>query len=109
MGSTFPSATDPNGSFHVADWFLDPSGRAAPLDPDQTVMQNEELANVTTFARTGNPSATSTTPWPSFNTTSNVLALSPGGDSQALTTDQISAIHNCTFWDKTTARPRHSQ
>jgi para-nitrobenzyl esterase len=104
MGTTFPSGSDANGSFHVADWFLDPSGQSAPLDPDQTVLQSEELGDVTTFARTGNPSAPNTTPWPNFNSTNNVLALSPGGDSQALTTDQMSTIHNCGFWDQVADR-----
>ena len=41
------------GASHVGAWFLNPT--ATPLDANQQVLQNQEVAYVTTFARTGNP------------------------------------------------------
>lgn len=90
----------PNGASHVADWFIDPSAIAGgPLDPDQKVLQDEEVADVTTFARTANPSAENTLPWPEFNGGGSILSLAPGGDSEPTTASQIGLVHHCGFWN----------
>ena len=95
--ASFEPGNEPNGSYHVAAWFLNPVSPA--LDPNQQVLQNEEVADVTTFARTGNPSGKDTTVWPEFNHTLAEMALAPAGDSQVTSIFQIEAIHNCGFWD----------
>ena len=43
------------GASHVGAWFLTP--QPTPLDANQQVLQNQEVAYVTTFARTGKPTA----------------------------------------------------
>jgi para-nitrobenzyl esterase len=96
--ASFEPAGEPNGSYHVASWYLNPVSPA--LDPNQQVLQNQEVADVTTFARTGNPSAKGTPVWPLFNATHLVMSLEPGGDSQIMTVAQMRLDHNCGFWDR---------
>ena len=43
----------PAGASHVGAWFLNPVTPA--LDANQQALQDQEIAEVTTFARTGNP------------------------------------------------------
>jgi para-nitrobenzyl esterase len=100
--ASFEPANEPNGSYHVAAWFLNPV--SPPLDANQQVLQNQEVADVTTFARTGNPSAQNTPIWPEFNTSANVMSLAPGGDSQVMSIAQIEVDHNCGFWDRIAPR-----
>jgi para-nitrobenzyl esterase len=97
-GGSFPDPTDPNGSYHVADFFFLQS--VSGLDPDDAVMSDEEVSDFGAFVRSGNPSGTGTIPWPQFNSTKNVLSLQPGGDSEAMSATQITADHNCGFWNK---------
>jgi para-nitrobenzyl esterase len=59
---------------------------------------------VTTFARTGDPTAPNTPIWPQF-TTGNLLSLAPGGDSESMSIAQIEQIHNCGFWDRIAPTP----
>jgi para-nitrobenzyl esterase len=92
---TFPS---PAGASHVGAWFLNPVTPA--LDANQQALQDEEIASVTTFARTGNPSAVGTPVWPEFNRSHVEMDLAPAGDSQQLPISVIMAIHNCGFWDR---------
>ena len=101
--ASFEPANEPNGSYHVAAWFLNPVSPA--LDANQQVLQNQEVADVTTFARTGNPSAQNTPIWPAFNTSADVMSLAPGGDSQSMSIAQIEQAHNCGFWDGIAPRP----
>ena len=53
----------PAGASHVGAWFLNPVSPA--LDANQQALQNQEVAEVTTFARTGDPTAPGTPIWPS--------------------------------------------
>jgi para-nitrobenzyl esterase len=101
--ASFEPAGQPNGSYHVAAWFLNPVSPA--LDANQQVLQNQEVADVTTFARTGNPTAQNTPVWPEFNRSASVMSLAPGGDSQVMSIAQIAVIHNCGFWDRIAPRP----
>ena len=71
----------------MAAWYLNPVTPA--LDPNQQVLQNQEVADVTTFARTGNPSGRGTPVWPEFNRSGALMSLAPGGDSQAMSVAQI--------------------
>jgi para-nitrobenzyl esterase len=87
----------PNGSYHVAGWFVDAS-TSAGLDENLRVLQHEEVNNLTAFARTGDPNSEHTIPWPKYNTTANILALAPGGDSQAMSVREIAKAHHCDFW-----------
>ena len=67
------------------------------------VLQSQEVSGVTTFARTGNPSAQFTPTWPQFKLgegAAQEMSLAPGGDSQAMSVAQIELNHNCGFWDK---------
>jgi para-nitrobenzyl esterase len=93
------------GASHVGAWFLNPT--ATPLDANQQVLQDQEIQYVTTFARTGNPSATGTPPWPRFNAQDSPeeISLQPAGDTEPVTVAQISAQHNCAFWDRIAPKP----
>ena len=51
------------------------TARAPPLDADQQVMQDEEIARLTTFARTGNPTAKGFATWPEFNHSGDEMEL----------------------------------
>ena len=92
----------PAGASHVGAWFLNPV--SPPLDANQQALQDEEVASVTTFARTGNPTAQGTPIWPSFNRSGAEMELAPAGDSQVMPISQIKANHNCGFWDKIAPR-----
>jgi para-nitrobenzyl esterase len=86
------------GASHVGAWFLTPVTPA--LDANQQVLQDQELAFVTGFARNGNPNATGTPSWPKLNNTSDVMSLQPAGDSELVSTAEMAAQHNCAFWDR---------
>jgi para-nitrobenzyl esterase len=94
------------GASHVGAWFLNPVTPA--LDANQQVLQDQEIAYVTAFARSGNPStATGAPPWPRFNTQDNPqeISLQPAGDTEPVTVAEISAQHNCAFWDRISPNP----
>lgn len=101
-GDPPPTATTPTGSRHVGSWYLTPT---VGLDANQQVLQQQEVAYVTTLARTGHPTAQFTPVWPEFNTTGDLLSLAPGADSQSMSVTQIELDHNCGFWDKISPRP----
>ncbi len=92
----------PDGAYHVAGWYLDPE---PGLGPDARVLQDQEVADVTAFARTGDPSAAGTPLWPEFNSSGEVMSLNVGGDSQVETSGQIALDHRCGFWDQIAPRP----
>jgi len=73
--------------------------------PDGRVLQDQEVADVTAFARTGDPSAADTLLWPEFNSSGEVMSLNVGGDSQVGTSGQIALDHHCGFWDQIAPRP----
>ena len=85
------------GASHVGGWFVTPT--ATPLDANQQVLQNQELAFVTSFARNGDADATAMPRWPMLNHSGQVMSLQPAEDSQLVTTEQMAAQHNCEFWD----------
>ncbi|MBV8946583.1 MAG: carboxylesterase family protein [Solirubrobacterales bacterium] len=86
------------GASHVGGWFLTPVTPA--LDANQQVLQDQELAFVTAFARNGNPNTTGVPVWPRLNNTNDVMSLQPAGDSELVTTDEMATQHNCAFWDR---------
>lgn len=86
------------GASHVGAWFLTPASPA--LDANQQILQDQEIAFVTAFARNGDPNTTSMPRWPQFNSTGDVMSLQPAGDSELVTTGEMSAQHNCAFWDR---------
>ena len=79
----------PAGASHVGAWFLNPVSPA--LDANQQALQNQEVAEVTTFARTGNPTAQGSPIWPGFNRSRAEMELAPAGDSQVMPISQIEA------------------
>ena len=92
------------GASHVGAWFLNPHTPA--LDANQQVLQNQEIAYVTTFARTGKPTPTGAPAWPKFNSANpEEISLQPAGDTEVVTTAEVSAQHNCAFWDKLAPTP----
>jgi para-nitrobenzyl esterase len=93
------------GASHVGAWYLTP--QSPPLDANQQVLQNQELAYVTAFARTGRPAANGTPPWPRFDPSNHptVMSLQPAGDSERASVAELSAQHNCAFWDKLSPNP----
>jgi para-nitrobenzyl esterase len=93
------------GASHVGAWFLTPVSPA--LDANQQVLQNQEVAYVTTFARTGKPTTDGAPVWKRFDPNNNPaeISLQPAGDTEAVTAAEVSAQHNCTFWDKLAPNP----
>lgn len=92
------------GASHVGAWFLNPT--ATPLDANQQVLQNQEIAYVTTFARTGVPTPTGAPAWPRFNPFNPAeISLQPAGDTEVVTVAEVSAQHNCAFWDRIAPKP----
>ena len=101
----------PSGAGHVRAWVLTPvlPSTTLPngLDNNQQVLQDEEIAHVSAFARTGNPTADGTPIWPRFRSgesgrAGQVLSLNAGGSSQATAVSEIRRVHNCAFWDALT-------
>lgn len=86
------------GASHVGAWFLTP--QATPLDANQQVLQDQELAFVTAFARNGNPNTNGVPVWPKLNNSGEVMSLQPAGDSELVSTAEMAAQHNCAFWDR---------
>ena len=86
------------GASHVGAWFLNPT--ATPLDANQQVLQDQEVAYVTTFARTGDPTTDGAPPWPRFNRAMEEMSLQPAGDTEVVTQSEVAAQHNCAFWDR---------
>lgn len=86
------------GASHVGAWYLTP--QTTPLDANQQVLQDQELAFVTAFARNGNPNTTSMPAWPQLNNSSEVMSLQPAGDSELVSTSEMATQHNCAFWDR---------
>jgi para-nitrobenzyl esterase len=93
------------GASHVGAWLLTP--QATPLDANQQVLQDQELAYVTAFARTGRPNADGAIPWPRFDPANDPteLSLQPAGDTEPVSAAQVAAQHNCGFWDKLAPNP----
>lgn len=93
------------GASHVGAWFLNPT--ATPLDANQQVLQDQEIAYVTAFARSGNPStATGAPAWPRFDLANpQEMSLQTAGDSEVVSVAQLSAQHNCAFWDRIAPKP----
>ena len=93
------------GASHVGAWFLNPVTPA--LDANQQVLQNQEVAYVTTFAATGKPTPNGAPPWPRFDPQNNPteLSLQPAGDTEPVTAAEVSAQHNCAFWDSIAPSP----
>jgi len=102
-----PNTGVPSGAGHVRAWSLTPvlPSEMLPngLDNNQQVLQDEELAHVSAFARTDNPTADGTPIWPQF-ASGQVLSLNAGGSSQATSVSEIRRVHNCAFWDALTPR-----
>ncbi len=92
------------GASHVGAWFLNPVTPA--LDANQQVLQNQEIAYVTAFARNGEPNTTGAPRWPRFDPNDNPaeISLQPAGDTEQVTEAEVSAQHNCAFWDKISPR-----
>jgi para-nitrobenzyl esterase len=93
------------GASHVGAWFLNPVSPA--LDANQQVLQNQEVAYVTTFARTGKPAPNGAPAWRRFEPNNNPteISLQPAGDTGQVTAAEVSALHNCAFWDKLDPNP----
>jgi len=89
----------PAGAAHDNPWNSYETPQATPLDADQQAMQDEEIARMTTFARTGNPTAQGFAYWPEFNHSGQEMELEPAGDSEVMSIAQISVDHNCGFWN----------
>jgi len=96
--SSYEPAGVPNGDYHIGAWYV--AAAMPSLDANQQVLQQQQVADLTTFARTGNPTGALTPFWPEFNGTNEVMEWLPGGDSQIMTTAQMALDHHCDFWDK---------
>jgi len=102
------------GAGHVNAWVLTPVTNAT-LDVNQQVLQNQELAFVTSLAHTGAPTANGTPIWPRFRVEHDgdadgdglglVMSLNAGADSEATLSAQIRMAHNCAFWESISPGP----
>ena len=93
----------PQGAFHGAELrLLFPTLIAAgtTLDANQQALANQMTSEWTSFAVTGNPTATGTPVWPEFDhKDGTVMSLQPAGDSQLTDAAQLSTVHNCRLWN----------
>lgn len=96
--------TVPSGASHASTpWDLTPT---TGLDANTQILQDQEIDYVTTFGRTGVPTARHTLPWPEYLSKSpSVLSLAPGNDTESMPVAQIEQDHNCSFWDQIAPRP----
>ena len=117
LGPFYPNANVSNGAYHAAEHALLFPGSVivgsppAVLDLNQQVLSRQMMAHWTTFARTGDPTADGTPIWPHFGKNPEnreprgkrvkwpVMSLQPAGNSHVTTAEQISAVHNCEFWN----------
>jgi para-nitrobenzyl esterase len=97
--AVFLPPTEPSGAYHAADWYVYVEGLFAPPPPtaDEVALQAQEIAEVTSFARTGEPGATNAPTWPAFRESGTLMSLAPGGDSELLPANLVGAIHHCGF------------
>jgi para-nitrobenzyl esterase len=58
------------------------------------------FAEFTAFAKTGDPNTTGTPVWPEFGRGGPVMSMQPAGDSELVRTAELSAQHNCGFWNR---------
>jgi len=86
------------GASHVGGWFVTPT--ATPLDANQQVLQDQELAFVTSFARNGDADASAMPRWPRLGRDGEVMSLQPADDSALISQEQMAQQHNCAFWDR---------
>jgi para-nitrobenzyl esterase len=105
------------GAGHVNAWVLTPVAAAGStpngLDVNQQVLQNQEVAFVTSLARTGAPTAVGGPIWPRFRDDGDhdrddaglVMSLNAGADSEATLSAQIRMAHHCAFWDSISPGP----
>src|SRR5208282_2759842 len=101
LTATYPNPALPNGAYHGAEiLLLFPGFSTASLDPNQQALSQQMTAEWTTFARTGDPTAVGTPPWPLFRSQGGtVMSLQPAGDSQLTTVAQLAEVHHCGLWD----------
>jgi len=99
----------PAGAAHDNPWAAFEQPVTPALDADQQILQDEEIAHLTTFARTGDPTAQGFPIWPEFNRSGAEMELAPAGDSQVMPISQIQANHNCGFWDSIAPGAGHSK
>jgi len=100
--AVFLPPTQANGAYHAADWYVYVSGLFAPPppNPDEAALQAQEIAEVSSFAHVGAPSAAIAPPWPLFKESSALMSFAPAGDSQVIPAGLIAATHHCGFWDR---------
>ena len=104
----FLPGNEPNGAYHAGDWYVYTVAFGFPAPPataDEAALQAQEIAEVASFGRRGEPAALNTPIWPQFNSSATIMSLAPGGDSQVLPADLIETIHHCGFWDKAAPKP----
>jgi para-nitrobenzyl esterase len=93
-GSTQPLGAFHSGTNHLVHF---PPGS---LDPNQTALQSQVLAEWTGFARTGQPTVPYTPLWTRYTSPGRpVMSLVPAGDSMLTPTSSIMMQHHCGFWD----------
>ena len=76
---------------------------SADLDPNQAALQDQLLAEWTSFARTGDPAAAHSPAWPRYDRHQQlVLSLRPAGASLLIPARELRQQHHCAFWDAST-------
>jgi para-nitrobenzyl esterase len=102
----YPSRSVSDGSYHAAEHqLLFGNWDTTPLDLNQQALADQMKAEWTAFATSGDPTTTGTPVWPKFRSPDKpVMLLQPAGDSEVQTESELSAAHNCGFWDSVANR-----
>ena len=95
-----------NGSYHGGEnQLLFGNWDVPALDANQQALADQMKEEWTAFAQTGNPTAAAGPIWPAFRPRDeSVMSLQPAGDSQIMTQSEMSAVHNCSFWNSLATR-----
>jgi para-nitrobenzyl esterase len=94
--------TNPNGAAHVVDdELLFPGSYGAPttFDANQQALSDEILTEVR-FRGDGRPERHGDARLAQISRGGQVMSTQPAGDSELVTTGEISAQHNCGFWNR---------
>jgi para-nitrobenzyl esterase len=103
---SFPFRGIANGSYHGGEnQLLFGNWDVPALDANQQALADQMKEEWTAFAQTGNPTAAAGPIWPAFRPRDeSVMSLQPAGDSQIMTQSEMSAVHNCSFWNSLATR-----
>lgn len=91
------------GAYHSAElpalfpgWALPPAQQLTT--PDQAAVSDTAMRYWGGYARSGEPAAAGTVPWPPYRDGTPVMSLRPAYDSEILDAGILSQTHHCSLW-----------